>query len=763
MQMKKMNLWLLSSLFVGALALTACSDNDDNGGGGGTVTPTNPVNPATMKMAALTGFVFDKDGNALSGVQVSTGAESTTTDSNGGFAFKSVGTRAAGGAKRTVVTFKKNGYVSITRAANFAEADIWEVVMAETGITHSFESFSDHFLEDNVSDMSVGFQANGFVDSEGNPFSGTVNADILYLSPDDENFGAMMPGGDLAAVRGDGTEAQLVSYGMTLVNLKDNWEEPLNIGTPATVKFPVPEKFKGNEPAEIPLWGFNEETGLWEEEGTAYYNEAEGVYEGTVPHFSWVNLDYPEVRTTLKVIVKDEAGNLIPYIKVDIDGQKSAFTNSKGEATTYVPKNTAFYITVHAEDYSNYPNEVKVEVGADELGETGGTKTITLPTVAHISGTVTNQGSGNNVATIWIEYNGKSTKKAHSDLDGKFFILAPADYKGKAVLKVRAANGQVKSVDIELDGKDHAYEISFKSDVNAGAVITFLDETYTLEFAPVEVEGEGGVVIVDGDFSGTTGWGGEQHMEQGGFVYADFSFSGYKEGQTKYSDVQFNIRREGGENQMVGMWGQAGEATITPQKNNYYRVQISGQGQFEGRWDLDPEQREGSMAHGSMDIIMPLFAKGHKLQNVKDGHTVIPSFAPIIPDKTVDYALQVTEAPMLGKGGYLIYRDTELGVDVFDALVEEAKKALGEPENFYRYNDQYNHMGQAAFQSGEKYLYITWNGGTTQFADFMNDPIGIWSLRSYGGGNIVILAYDGYKFTESQRVKGEKFWAARKK
>ena len=757
MQMKKMNLWLLGSLFVGALALTACSDSDDNGGGGGNVTPTSPVNPATMKMAALSGFVYDKDGKPLSGVQISTGSESATTDTNGGFAFKSVGTRASSVGKRTVLTFSKSGYQTITRAANFAESDIWEVVMVEKGEPRAFDSSSDNTLEDSKSGMIVDFQPDGFKDEYGNPFNGTVNADMLYLSPDDENFGAMMPGGDLAAVRSDGTEAQLVSYGMTLVNLKDNWDEPLNINNPATVKFPVPEKFKGAEPAQIPLWGFNEETGLWEEEGMATYDETEGVYVGEAPHFSWINLDYPEVRTTLKVIVKDEAGNLIPYIKVDIDGQKSAYTNSKGEATTYVPKNTAFYITVHAEDYANYANEVKVEVGANELGENGGTKTITLPTVAHISGAVTNQGSGNNVATIWIEYNGKSTKKVHSDLDGKFFILAPADYKGKAVLKVRAADGQVKSVDIELDGKGHAYEISFKSDVNAGAVITFMGETYNFEFAPVAVEDEGGIVIIDGDFSGTTGWGSEMDMEGGSFVYADFSFQGFKEGQTKYSGVQFGIRREGQEN-MVGMWGEDGEATVTPQKNNYYRVQITGQGQFEGRWD--PEA-EGQMAHGSIDITMPLYAKGKKLQNVTTN--ILPSFAPVLADRTADYALQVTESPMLGKGGYLIYRDTEIGVDVFDALVEEAKKTMGEPKDYGRYNDQYNHFGNATFQSGEKYLSITWNGGDVQFADFMNDPIQMWSLRYYQGGNIVIMAYDGYKFTDSQRVKAETFWKARKK
>ena len=106
-------------------------------------------------------------------------------------------------------------------------------------------------------------------------------------------FEGMMPGGDLSAQRTDGSSTMLLSYGMTAVNLTDNNGNKLQLkeGSEATLTFPIPVSMKDNLPASIPLWSFNEKTGLWEEEGLA---ELKGdVYVGKVKHFSWVNLDEP--------------------------------------------------------------------------------------------------------------------------------------------------------------------------------------------------------------------------------------------------------------------------------------------------------------------------------------------------------------------------------------------------------------------------------------------------------------------------------------
>ena len=765
-----MNLWLLSSLFVGAMALTACSSSDDPIPSTPAVTPGQPIDPTTMRMAALSGFVHDVDGNAISGVTVTSGTESVTTDGQGGFVLTKVGTNQG----RTVVKFTKYGYVEIVRAAEQLNGDVWDVVMVNVSswgsdnyVATNFDAYEGKTTT--VDDMTVDLQGQGIVlASTGAGFDGWVNEEVVYLNPDKPNFAAMMPGGDLAAVRTDNSQVQLISYGMTKVDLTDNSGNKLQLaaGKPATMTFPVPEKFKDNTPDEIPLWSFNEETGLWEEEGIATYDASNNVYVGQVPHFSWVNLDYPEVRTSLTVVVKDEAGNLLPHIKVDVDGQKSVYTNTSGQAKCYVPKNTAFYITVHAEDYANYGGEqIVVQVSENELGDQGGTKEIVLPTVGHISGTVTNQGEGNNVATIWIEYGeNKETSRVHSDLEGKFFIIAPADYKGEAKLKVRSADGKVKTVDITLDGTDQAFNISFVSDTNAGgtAVITWGKETFTLPFDAVETDYEGGVVIVGNSFYFTTGWGGEKEMSDDGFAYADLQLATYQEGQTKFTGATFNVRKEGGSDGMIGAWIGDAEVTITPQDGGNYRIQAAGYGQFEGRWE-EQEGQERQQAHATLDVTAPVYAKGEKLQNVTAAQGLFPSFTPYIPGRTVDCAIRITECQALGKGGHLMYRDSELGVTEYQALVEEAKKTLGEPINEYLYDDDYNHYGSSTFQKGDKYLKINWNGYNNNWADISEASIAIWDLREYTGGTITVTVYEGYTLEPSARVKADKFWQARKK
>ena len=83
------------------------------------------VNPANMKMAALSGFVKTKEGNAIKGVTVTSGTTSVTTGADGGFILETV--NSVNG--RTIVTFEADGYTKVTRAAKTLAGDVWEVAM----------------------------------------------------------------------------------------------------------------------------------------------------------------------------------------------------------------------------------------------------------------------------------------------------------------------------------------------------------------------------------------------------------------------------------------------------------------------------------------------------------------------------------------------------------------------------------------------------------------------------------------------------------
>jgi hypothetical protein len=100
---------------------------------------------------------------------------------------------------------------------------------------------------------------------------------------------------------------------MTKVEMKDNAGNALQLkdGKEAQLTFPIPESLKDKTPNQIPLWSFNESTGLWEEEGIATLQN--GVYVGTVKHFSWVNLDWPETRVTVNIKVKTTTGKVVPW------------------------------------------------------------------------------------------------------------------------------------------------------------------------------------------------------------------------------------------------------------------------------------------------------------------------------------------------------------------------------------------------------------------------------------------------------------------
>lgn len=442
-----------------ALAFAACSSETtvpepelpEPPGGGDQVDENDHVN-GEMKSADLCGFVTDTKGNPLEGVTVKSGTHSTVTNRMGGFTLSEADVNEG----RSIVTFSKEGYFTLVRSVAFVQGENWTVALcakANSGISVERTFESANAVELKVGGLVNKLPANGFKNRKtGEAFTGRVKAEMVYLDPNDAAFSEMMPGGDLAAVNASNERVRLVSYGMTSVNLSDGNGTPLQLadGSEATLQFPIPAGMEAGAPAEMPLWSFNESTGLWEQEGMAV--KKGDHYEGTVKHFSWVNLDYPEQEGTVRGHVADSDGNPVGNIIVRV-GQVNARTDANGNFVQQVPANVAFNVTVESRYYGGYTPEVSVAVAPISPKGTANVNLV-LPAMKHVTGQVVSGKDAVKNAMVWVDYNGTTTSPVRTGADGMFSIDISFTSRGQASVCVIPVTGAEKSFSITLTGDD---------------------------------------------------------------------------------------------------------------------------------------------------------------------------------------------------------------------------------------------------------------------------------------------------------------------
>lgn len=442
-----------------AFAVAACSSETtiepvpepEVPGGGNDVDPEAPVN-GEMKAALLRGFVTDTDGNPLTGVTVTSGTHSCTTDRMGSFSLSEADVNEG----RSIVTFSKDGYFKLVRSLAFTSAEDWTVVLCRKGNNNI--SVEKDFTSQSGAELKIGkmvnrLPADGFKNrATGEPYTGKVKAEMVYLDPNDDTFAEMMPGGDLAAVDASQERVQLISYGMTAVNLSDENGTALQLadGSEATLQFPIPAGMEADAPAEMPLWSFNESTGLWEQEGMAV--KKGDHYEGTVKHFSWVNLDYPEREGTVNVQVTDTDGKPVPNLIVRI-GQVNARTGINGTISQQVPANTSFTVTVEPRYYGNYSPQVSVSVSAIPAKGSRSVNLV-LPAMKQVSGTVIRGNDPAGDCVVWIENKGYVGLPAHTGVDGKFSLAVSESLRGDSYIHVLTPGGEEKSFAVSLNGQN---------------------------------------------------------------------------------------------------------------------------------------------------------------------------------------------------------------------------------------------------------------------------------------------------------------------
>jgi len=410
--------------------------------------PTTPGIGVGTQTTTIYGRVVDESGAPIAGVSLTGGTGTAVTDANGMFIIKNT-TITQG---RAVVIGKKAGYFDGAHAASpFSNGTtLIEFAMMSDAATASVPATTGGTVNI-AAGGSIAFAAGSFTDATGAAYTGQVKVSARYLDPKNANFFDFFAGDDMAQTA-SGKTASLISCGVLRVELKDAAGNPLKLNAtmPATLNFPKPIDTKA--PTSMPLWYFDETIGMWKEEGSATLKN--GMYSGTVAHFSEWNLDYHDSVTgsfssasvSLRVVCNGVpiSGVAVSIVGDDAPGKyfvhPGGRTGSDGTITFIrFPDNRPTLIDINSAKnnglyYINNPISVNVTNGQTlNLGDV----TLNSPCPASLQGTIT-------------DCNGAKTEGLVMVSDGKNYTY---NYTKTGDFMMQAVSGSILTVNaIDANG-----------------------------------------------------------------------------------------------------------------------------------------------------------------------------------------------------------------------------------------------------------------------------------------------------------------------
>jgi len=343
--LKKTKFLLAVILFFG---LTSCQKEINEI----TTISTGVVPDLTTRVnASVSGFVTDENNLPVSGAPVTFGNATTSTDEYGYFRFnnQSVVKTAA------VITVKANGYFNgiKTVIAEQNRSSFVRIKLIPKTNQGNFNGAAGGTVT-LTNGLSISFPANAIINpisSNNNPYTGVVNVSASWINPTAQDLAMIMPG-DLRGIDANGTMKVLQTFGMAAVELFSPSGDKLQIapGSKATISFPIPAAISSTAPSNIPLWHFDEETGLWREEGFATKNGSS--YVGEVSHFSFWNCDVPSNFVQFNCTVLNADGAPVPFAWVKISHVNNPYnsaygiTDSSGYVSGAIPNNSQLKLEI---------------------------------------------------------------------------------------------------------------------------------------------------------------------------------------------------------------------------------------------------------------------------------------------------------------------------------------------------------------------------------------------------------------------------------
>jgi len=341
------------------------------------------------------GLVLSTNGSPVSGATITIGNSTVQTNAQGIFVIKNADVKE----KFAYVKATKAGFVNGSRTmvptTGNNKINIMMIPATNTSTVAS-GAISTVSLPNGT---KVKFDGS-FKDANGNAYNGNVNVAMFHLKPSDQYLNELMPGSFLAN-NTDGNSRIMETYGMLHVQLTGASGQNLQIASGHTAEMTVviDATQTSTAPATIPLWSFNETTGIWQEEGSA--TKVGNAYVGNVSHFSWWNYDAQFPQCLLNVHIQNSTALPLSNVTVKLFRQNqnstSAITDGNGNASGIIPAGENLTMKIY-----DACNNV---IMTNNIGPFANNSNNTLPAITisqSLSNTITITGtlkdcSGNNV------------------------------------------------------------------------------------------------------------------------------------------------------------------------------------------------------------------------------------------------------------------------------------------------------------------------------------------------------------------------------
>ena len=481
----KTSIKLCSILFL-CLILFACSrDNEQI-----VIEETEIIPGETTVLADVYGVIIGPDEVPIPDVEITLSGRLAFSDENGVFKLEEVDISSEG----SLVIGTKDGYYQTFKFtyAQEGQASYLQIEMVPKEVLTTFPSTEDIVAETNGGAL-ISLPANIIRNLDGSVYSGEVRLSAHWYSPTSDNLAQTMPG-DLRGRDSESNSVQLTTYGMMAVELESPQGEKLQLAEGQTARLSLP--ITVNIPEQtIPMWYFNESTGIWEEEGTAQHEGDFLVAE--VPHFSFWNCDAPfdVVRFKGRLVTLD--GLPISFQSVTITNNKNltatGTTNIDGIFYGKIPSGIPLELVVEGCE-----EKIEIPIGPFANDEDLGDVVIDALKVRQVKANLIDCNSDpvqkgymlikqeGNVVVGFVDANGVIDFNFIScnDTGGEYFAYNQIDEQQSEIITFESSQGDIDELDFVVCGPGTGQFITFSINENSpkitfnDAEVTILDDTY---------------------------------------------------------------------------------------------------------------------------------------------------------------------------------------------------------------------------------------------------------------------------------------------